>query len=44
VVPAEQLEDGDPQEAFFRLTVLEEELRVMEPDLGAIQVRATDAA
>jgi hypothetical protein len=39
VVPAEQLEGGDPQEAFFRVTVLEEELRVMAPDLGAIQVR-----
>jgi hypothetical protein len=37
-VPAEQLEGGDPQEAFFRVTVLEEELRVMAPDLGAIQV------
>jgi hypothetical protein len=38
MVPAEQLEGGDPQEAFFRVTVLEEELRVMAPDLGAIQV------
>jgi hypothetical protein len=37
-VPPEQLEGGDPQEAFFRVTVLEEELRVMAPDLGAIQV------
>jgi hypothetical protein len=43
VVPAEQLEGGDPQEAFFRVTVLEEELRVMAPDLGAIQVRSSNA-
>ncbi|WIA28149.1 hypothetical protein OEZ86_010718 [Tetradesmus obliquus] len=37
VVPVEQLEGGSAQEAFFRVTVLEEELRVMAPDLGAIQ-------
>ncbi|WIA08081.1 hypothetical protein OEZ85_007544 [Tetradesmus obliquus] len=37
VVAVEQLEGGSAQEAFFRVTVLEEELRVMAPDLGAIQ-------
>ncbi|KAF8072407.1 SMC4 [Scenedesmus sp. PABB004] len=34
-VPAEAL-TGDSAEAFFRVTVLEEELRVMAPDLSAI--------
>lgn len=38
VVSPEELE-GSEQDAFFRVTVLEEELRVMAPDLTAIQVR-----
>lgn len=33
-------EAGDSQDAFFKVSVLEEELRVMNPDLGAIQVGA----
>jgi hypothetical protein len=36
-------EAGDSQDAFFKVSVLEEELRVMNPDLGAIQVGALDA-
>eukprot|EP00775_Hariotina_reticulata_P001241 gene1241-1581_t len=36
VVSKEQLA-GDSKEAFFKVTVLEEELRVMSPDLSAIQ-------
>lgn len=31
---------GDKDDAFFRVNVLDEELRVMSPDLTAIQVRA----
>jgi len=35
VVPEEA---GESQDAFFKVSILEEELRVMAPDLGAIQV------
>lgn len=31
-------EAGESQDAFFKVSILEEELRVMAPDLGAIQV------
>jgi hypothetical protein len=30
---------GDKDDAFFKVSVLDEELRVMNPDLSAIQVR-----
>lgn len=44
LMPAEPYEvpeeAGDSQDAFFKVSVLEEELRVMNPDLGAIQVGA----
>lgn len=36
-VPSEEELAGSSQEAFFKVTVLEEELRVMQPDLTAIQ-------
>lgn len=35
--PTEEELKGSSQDAFYKVTVLEEELRVMQPDLGAIQ-------
>lgn len=42
-VPQEVLE-GSPDEAFFQVTVLEEQLRGMSPDLGAIEAYAAKEA
>jgi hypothetical protein len=36
-VPEDEALAGDAAAAYFRVTVLEEELRVMAPDLGAIE-------
>lgn len=32
---------GDKDDAFFKVSVLDEELRIMNPDLSSIQVRQT---